>query len=464
PMDGSSYYDPIDIKGLGKVIAWSTKSGYQDSEKTEYDVRYYADDNHAETSGGGLLEKTFDWDSTLPKRVETFRIEGLLNDSDYRYILTMDSLRYLDIEKVNDAHIPEGAFQDSKLISISLPSDLAEYGNGIFSGASCLSSVKWNSRTQNMDNRVTDCLANPNALVYVPSDIDVAQYHALNVVTDGRATSVILNYGFPYYAAWDVRADNVSMTREFRQETGIGVCQGWETVVLPFSPTLITHEMNGETTPFAAWDGDTQGKKPFWLYTSTTEGWEKASEIEACVPYIISMPNNSDYVDNFNLAGRITFSASDVDLGPDSSVAISTPWMERTEFEGTFMPVAEKAILTLNVADNLGEYLPGSTFVPNDYAIPFSAYVKDSIGKKAMPVFGDWNGVITPTLSDDGLAVETPAPGVLSVSTSRERKVTVTTTTGVVIRTLHLNAGETAVLDGFTRDIYIVGGVKVIVR
>lgn len=459
------YADTLDVKGIHHVKAFSSKNGYLDSDVAEFNVDHYADEEHAETSAGGLLESAFAWSgSDLPNSVENFRVEGTLNDADYRFLNSMRSLRHLDIEKVADAHIPDYAFRNSKLISISLPSDISEYGDSIFSGASCLSSVLWNSKTLAMEEKLTDGLVNPNVLLYMPGNISFNNKHDLNIISNGKASSILLHYGYPYYAAWDLRADRVSMTREFCQETEIDVCRGWETIVLPFSPETITHEAHGEATPFAAWDGNTEGKKPFWLYGSTETGWKEASEIEAGVPYIISMPNNPDYVYSSNLAGGITFAASGVDLGPESSLAIATQWKEGTDFEGTFMPVEAEGILTLNVADASGDYLPGSTFVANGSAAPFSAYVIASNGKKAMPVFGDMSGVNLPTMTGGGLAIETPAPGILKISSGRERKVTVTTATGVTIRTLHLKAGESVTLEGLTRDLYIVAGVKVMVK
>lgn len=466
--EDSLYSEAVDVKGLTKVKAWSRKQGYLDSEKSEYDVRYYSDEEHAETSTGGLLESSFAWSgSDLPHRVKSFRVEGILNDADYRFLNSMKGLRHLDIEKVADAHIPDNAFLNSRLISVSLPEDIAQYGEGIFSDAECLSSVRWNSKTQNMESRLTDCLGNPNVLVYVPTGTTVGHTKDLNIVTAGRSASVTLHYGYPYYAAWDLQADLVSMTHDFRQETAIDVCRGWETLVLPFSPKVITHETLGEAVPFAAWDGQNDpysDAKPFWLYRSTATGWEEAAEIEAGVPYIISMPNNPDYVYTYNLAGRITFSAKVVGLGPDSSLALSTPWREGTEFEGTFMPVDEEGILTLNVADNSGDYLPGSTFVAEAAAIPFTAYVRGASGRKAMPVFGDTSSLDLPTVYGGDLLIETPAPGMIRICSGRDRKVDVITATGVILRTLHLKAGEPETLEGLTRDLYIVGGVKVMVR
>ncbi|MDE6549218.1 MAG: chitobiase/beta-hexosaminidase C-terminal domain-containing protein [Muribaculaceae bacterium] len=465
PSTGTEYFGEFDVMGICNVRAVAVKDQQMNSEIGEYLVDRYSDEEHAETSTGGLLESSFEWSgSDLPHSVESFRVDGVLDVEDYKFLNSMKSLRHLDIEKVMGASIPARAFMNSKLISISLPEDLAEYGDSILSGATCLSSVIWNSKSQNPERKLTDGLVNPNVTLYVPSNIYVANPRDLNIVTDGRVADVKLHYGFPYYAAREFHADNVSMTREFSQLTEIGVCRGWETIVLPFKPQSIVHSVNGPAVPFAAWDGDTEGMKPFWLCSSTPDGWEEAAEIEACVPYIISMPNNSHYIDSFNLAGNVTFSATNVDLGPETSFPTATPWKEGTQFEGMFMPVEKEGILSLNVNAAGDELLPGSTFIRDGETVPFGAYVSGANTRRNMPVFSDSSGVYLPSVTGEGLAIETPAPGMLKISSGRERKVAVTTATGVTIRTLHLKAGETVTLEGLTRDLYIVAGVKVMVR
>lgn len=467
PSQWYEYTDTFDIKGLCTLKAIAIKSGYENSDVVELVIDRYADETHAETSAEGLLESAFEWNGfAMPENVDNFKVEGQLNDADYRFLNSNKNLRHLDIEKVRDAHIPDYAFLNSELISISLPSDLTEYGDSILSGAQRLSSLIWNSQTQTIDGRLADGLVNPNVLLFLPSASTVNANGDFNVVANGSASSITLHYGFPYYAAQEFHADAVSMTREFSQATIIGECQGWETIVLPFQPESITHAVNGPAVSFAAWDGNTEGMKPFWLYASTdsSEGWIAAPEIEACVPYIISMPNNPDYIPSANLGGSVTFSANNVNFKSESNQPTVTPWIDSSELEGTFLPVDEYGLLSLNVNDTNSGLNPGSTFLPDGITPPFGAYVRRAAGPKAMPLFGNGNGVSLPSVTGDGLSIETPAPGMLKISSDRELKVAVTTATGVTIRILHLKAGETVTLEGLTRDLYICAGVKVMVK
>lgn len=459
------YADSLDVEGIHNVKAISSKNGYLDSDIAEFSVEYYSDEKHAVTSAQGLLAKAFEWDyDDLSNKVESYSVEGVLDDSDYTFLKSMSSLRHLDIENVSDAHIPTNAFKDSRLISISLPKDIGEYGDSILSSSPDLSSVIWNSKTRRIESRLTDGLANPNVLLYVPSGVAVENAQRKNIIVDNNAEAIELYYGFPYYAARDFRASNISLTHDFRQLTAIGKCSGWETLVLPFQPQSITHAVNGGAVPFAAWDGDIQGKKPFWLYSSTTDGWEKASEIEAGVPYIISMPNNPDYVSSSNLAGEVTFSARDVALGPSGNSPKATDWLDGTMIVGTFMPVDDEDILSLNVNDYYSGLLPGSTFVPDGKTVPFGAYVSGAPSQKRMPLFGDVSGISLPSVASDDISIELPAPGMLKISSGSERKIAVTTATGVTICVIHLKPGDTKTLEGLTRDLYIVAGRKVMVK
>ena len=465
PSSGEEYIGDFDVKGLANVRAVAIKQGYMNSDVADYVVNHYANEDHAATSAGGLIESAFEWSgSDLPNSIVTFAVEGVLNDADYRFLNSMEGLRHLDIEKVKDAHIPENAFINSKLISISLPSDLTEYGDSILSVASRLSSVVWNSRTQNLDGRLTDGLVNPNVLIYVPAEIRVETPRYLNIVTSGNATSIELHYGFPYFASRDFYADYVSLTHDFTQSTQIGICCGWETIVLPFSPQSVTHEVNGPAVPFAAWDGNPDGMKPYWLYSSTPDGWEMASKIEAGVPYIISMPNNPDYMPTSNLAGKVTFSASNINIGSASSLALSTSWINGTVFEGTFMPVEEGGLKSLNVNDTEDGLLPGSAFVAYAETVPFGAFVRGASGRKAIPLFGDESGVRLPTVNGGGFVVETPAPGMIRVSCSNACRTAIISPEGAIVRPISLDAGESLTVEGLTRGLYIVGGVKVLVK
>lgn len=464
-VEDALYIGKIDVQTLCHISAKAVREGYQDSEVSEYSVNCYGDENHAETNAGGLLASGFEWcGSELLNGISEFKVEGILNDDDYSFLKSMQGLRHLDINRVSDARIPANAFKGSRLISISLPADITEYGDSILSESQDLCSVIWNSDSKDVDGALIKGIANLNALIYLPVGVSVEDSSGLNIVEGNSASSIILHDGFPFYVAREFTAANISYTRNFEMNTFFDISAGWETIVLPFAPESITHETAGEIVPFAAWNGDTSGgPKPFWLYRSDSDGWKEADCIEAGVPYIISMPNNADYVASFNLNGKVTFSGARVQLTPETNLLDATPWVNGTMFEGTFLRVEEDGLLSLNVHCKEQGIYPGSAFVDDDVTAPFGAYVRHAGSRKFMPLFGNYNAVQYPSLGA-GLTIVTPAPGLLCVSSNRECKVDVVTATGVRIHTFHLMPGETQTLEGLTRDMYIVAGRKVMVK
>ena len=132
-------------------------------------------------------------------------------------------------------------------------------------------------------------------------------------VINGLAEKITLNDGFAFCCPKEFSTKNISYAHNYQMETGKGESAGWETIALPFDVQKISHETKGELIPFANYDKGAT-KKPFWLYSLSSNGFIKASGIRANTPYIISMPNNDYYAPDYNLSGKITFTASNTML------------------------------------------------------------------------------------------------------------------------------------------------------
>ena len=127
----------------------------------------------------------------------------------------------------------------------------------------------------------------------------------------------------------------------------------------------------GAIAPF----GSSSGEKHFWLRQLGSNGLTSATRIEANTPYIISMPNSSEYTEGFNLNGKVTFSAQNATVPvtevktmalADSSIVI-VPTMQSIG--------VSSEVYALNVGTVRGQYLEGSVF-ERDYreVRPFEAY------------------------------------------------------------------------------------------
>ena len=248
---------------------------------------------------------------------------------------------------------------------------------------------------------------NPNLLVYV-NEASLAPENIQNIVVNGVAKTIILENAANgnFYCPQAFTAEAISYTREFRQETMVGVSRGWEGIALPFDVQTITHENSGLISPFSRGDNN----KHFWLRRLSSNGLVPADKMEANVPYIIAMPNSTEYPEEYNLPGRVTFSSANVTVPVTETrtlaLADSTIMMA-----STMQRLARSSrYYALNVGEVRGQYLEGSVFERDYREIrPFEAYTIHNNANSPAPRFvpinqvgnGETTGIesLTPSLS-----------------------------------------------------------------
>ena len=249
-----------------------------------------------------------------------------------------------------------------------------------------LAAVIWNPAAA-----FTATVSNPNLLLYVKKE-EYAPLSVQNVVVNGTASNVVLKEatsGNNFYCPQSFVAQKISFTHNYQMQTGIGESRGWETIALPFDVQSITHQTVGAIKPFAKWkSGDSE--KPFWLYELTGTGWNEADGIKAYTPYIISMPNNSQYDTQWVLKGNVTFAASNVTVDKTENVNMPS-YRERTFVPCYANQEASADIYALNVKNdyvtNSSNMTEGSWFVQNLRQVhPFEAYMTSS--SQAQEFFG----------------------------------------------------------------------------
>ena len=225
-------------------------------------------------------------------------------------------------------------------------------------------------------------VSNPNLLLYVTS-ANYAPSSITNVIVNNTANKIVLSdavSGNDFYCPIDFTAKSISYTHNYLMTSGMGESRGWETIALPFDVQKISHSSKGEITPFVNWkSGD--NKKPFWLKTYGSGGWIDASRIEANTPYIISMPNHSDYKTEFRLNGNITFSSANVTVKKSDNILTGS--YNGKSFVPSYANVNNDGYYALNVNNDYvtyyGEYLEGSYFISGLRAVrPFEAYMTSS--------------------------------------------------------------------------------------
>ena len=301
-----------------------------------------------------------------------------------------------------------------------------------------LAAIIWNPEAA-----FTATVSNPNLLLYVKS----AQYGPStinNVVVNGKANSITLvddASGNNFYCPQAFTAQSISYTHHYSMMTGIGESRGWETIALPFDVQKVTHSSKGTIVPFAKWSSGVAAK-PFWLYELKSNGFVEASVIKANTPYIISMPNNLQYADQYQLVGNVTFSAE------NATVKVSDNLQEPKYNDRTFVPSfqvqpSNLGYYALNVTNdyftNNSGMTDGSRFVLNMRKIlPFEAYMTSSSSNapESIGIFDDMTTEIK-VIPNDMLNTN------YSVYDLQGRKIEKTR---------------------LTKGIYIVNGQKVIIR
>ena len=196
------------------------------------------------------------------------------------------------------------------LTELTIPESVTSIEEGFVNYCNNLRNVFWNASVNVPYNSISEY-----ALLYVNTDTEITVDECWkNVIKNGVAQSTITiqaenNQEFAILK--EFTAPEVVYKRHFGEETVPGGSSGWQTIVLPFTPDSIYHESKGRVAPF---NSDIENTKPFWLRELTSDGFVDVTTITPDKPYIIAMPNSSDYLDEYCLNGEITFTAKNVTL------------------------------------------------------------------------------------------------------------------------------------------------------
>lgn len=222
------------------------------------------------------------------------------------------------------------------------------------------------------------CNEMDNVFLYVSNENTIISPEWNNVIVNGVAEAIEIKAKerwqedfSSFVAPKAFTAKKITYTRYFDQWTGIGQAAGWETIVLPFVPTSITHESKGVIAPF---NSGVEGAKPFWLRSLTADGFVDVTTMAANVPYIICMPNNDGYFEEYRLNGWVTFAGENVEI-PETAAQLAAVNGPDFSLQPTYVPVEQSnSIYSLNVRDG-GGYNTGSIFMRGGGSVrAFEAY------------------------------------------------------------------------------------------
>ena len=291
-------------------------------------------------------------------------------------------------------------------------------------------------------------VSNPNLLLYV-KDKSYTSFGVNNVIVNGTAESIELTdalSGNDFYCPRTFKAGKISYSHRYNMETGLGDSKGWETIVLPFDVQKCTSP-KGEIVPFTKWS-ESDKTKPFWLFELTASGYKDVEGIKANTPYIISMPNNPQYLADYVIFGIVTFSAENAEVKASDDMP-AAKYQDRT-FVPNYTNKAGDNYLALNVnsyyVTNPGTDIDGSKFIKGLRAVhPFEAYMTTTSNTRSIDVM-------------DGM---TTAIRNIMITAESKDVIKVYDTKGVLVKTAKANDD---LRKGLAAGVYIVNGKKMIIK
>lgn len=512
-MSGYYWSSTSDQAGLAYALTFSETDARTEETDMEgirlplravYDKNYLEGDfstQEIENPTPGALEE----ETVKPDDIIELKVRGGLNGTDIAFIRSLKKLRILDISEANivaggsayysSFHTADDVAGDSMfcllpnlwelrlctsvksigqgmlaqstgITSFDIPESVQDAGNDIFAGCTRLRYINWLAKGAKVPESLFGDMPS-NCLVYAADG--VTSDFTGNIIIGGMAERITLHDARPFFCPTTFRTKSVSYSRSFSKETTLHAACGWESLVLPFDVQTITSEERGELSPF---NSGNAGTRPFWLAELTGNGFSHTASIKANRPYIIAMPNSSDYEEEFNIRGTVTFSATDNEgilIEPTSSCTVSTG----PDFE--LVPTYETVIQSDTVyAINNEEYdgmLPGAAFVCNNRPVlPFEAYARSVAPLLKSPLYysigdniGETNGIerICHHTSDEVTAYS--RGGILYIESPRNRTLGLYSADGRLMRLMHLSEGLNQEY-GLEHGVYFIGKTKVVVR
>lgn len=384
---------------------------------------------------------------------------------DNKHVVIPSSITYNGID-YPVKEISNSVFANSNIVTLSIPESINNVGAGIVANCFSLASIEWNANLKPSSEFVNNII-NSNLLFYVKSSQNSPE-NVRNVIVGETAESIELTdeeYG-DFYCPKTFVAKKISYTHNYNLKTQKGVCEGWESIALPFDvQTCMTSK--GEVKPYKTAN---TGERIFWLRELTSFGLVEAEGIKANIPYIISMPNWDGYQDYYNINGDVEFSSQNVKIEATDIKAIDVaprhfwPTFQNIDRASNYFALNKQHLVPSDTY--LGdEHLPGSVFVGNLRDIkPFEAYFTydGTSGAKVIKVselLGETT-LISNVEKNNSICINGT---IVKYNSPQDCPIAIYTTTGQLVKKLFLSKGNNVVY-GLSSGIYIVNGNKVFIE
>lgn len=380
------------------------------------------------------------------------------------YIVVPETIEY-DGKSYPVTRILDSAFMGGNMLFLSIPKSITNVGVDVIKDCHRLAAIDWNPTFKPSDEFVGN-IVNPNLLFYTTSKQYVPN-SIRNYIIGEQASSITLSdeaFG-NFYCPKAFTANSITYTHSYSLPTEKDKCQGWESIVVPFNVQTIKTTSGDVIKPVSVAEA---GEKRFWLKELKETGLEEASQIEANVPYIISMPNWDGYQDFYNIRGDVTFFAQGATIGVTENNIV-------TSGAGNFMTAYQSIekqndLFALNLTEtvyNGNTYSPGSAFIQGLRHIhPFEVYFTKSnaaYARKAISIADLMEGTTAITdIPVRGGRIYSDN-GVVYIESATDGSCNIYSMSGLLLKKIALKKGTNTV-SGLSKGVYIIYGTKVLVK
>ncbi|MCM1490727.1 MAG: T9SS type A sorting domain-containing protein [Muribaculum sp.] len=460
------------MNGLNTFRGICIRDEYDPSNMLTFTSQYYANETDLYTSAPHQVKDAFGWADDYYD-IRSVAVHGTLCDGstednvDYSWLMALPNLKHIDLSGVTDRIMPDKALSSEKLLSAVMPQAMNSVGEFVFgenNTSLCAIDIPANYVAPAM---LLNGVKNPNLLCYVKEKRYANPLRGVlrNVIYGEslQADTITLSHGSPIFIPKGFTAREISYTRDFSKETNVnpgGFGSGWETMSVPFDVNIIK---NGSKLlePFAF---ENRTGMPFWLFEPDGNSFQKASRIGANIPYLIAMPNNPWYMDEYNVSGSVVFAGSNVVVPVSSDDDVMTGIGNGNYIHVNYANVkANDKVFALNEENefwNNTDYRPGGLFVRGKRDVPaFECYVTSDSGARYVRIFGNTDDV--EQVFGFGLHVSVEN-GNLCLRSDIAMKVPVYDTVGRLIRVINIPEGEAIRISDLAPGIYIINGKKII--
>lgn len=472
-LEGTSFTpangERIDMLGFNTISAEATKENLTDSY-AEFTSLYYSDETRIMTTAPGQVTDALAWRSD--RDASELALHGHFNAADFAAVRDFKSLAVLDLAKVTDAALPEGAFVGlTELRHLTMPETLSSGSGVLFGSNPVLCSVTFTGLEKTMPQGLLDGIDNSNLLVYILRGEYAASIPERfpNIVYGGKAERLVLSGEHPFDCPEDFTAAEATYTKDFTKQTVVGQCSGWEAVVLPFAASEFRHADRGAVLPFASPKSGTDLR--FWLFAREGEEWAPVDSLRADIPYLVSMPNSQSYEADFNIPGTVTFKGNGARIPVTDLSGNAMPIHGSDLIVPTygFVPMTPymQAVNDDDISFGGDDYLAGGAYLglskgqARDIR-PFEWYIETLEPNKApRPILG--SSEVATLLADSALEVWAEGDEICVLSGSA-REVRVHDLTGQTVCVLRAEPGQTVRTAPLAPGLYLVAGRKLLLK